>query len=249
MARRAHAAQTLRQQFDRAFPHRSRASDGWIADGNHPPSSYHHPRNGVVYAHDFTHDPARGMDIDRLTDELVASGDNRIYELIANGLYWKHSDRRWVNYTGANRHDKHFHITVKPGVLGEDPRPWNLPSFAAPPAKPSWKDEFMSQGTMPACDVGHNGTIIPKRAYFCATTGRASGLTNRTWFSLATGWDSGDCHVWFVGTKTGADGQPAPQYLRDFSASLPRNGRQVWQAPDGTDQIAVEYRSKNPVGW
>lgn len=125
-----------------------------------------------------------------------------------------------------------------------------LQELRGQPTKPKWTGEdFMSQGTLPACDVGQNGTIIPKRAYFCATTGRASGLTNRTWFSLATGWDSGDCHVWFIATKKGADGHPTPDYLWDFSASLPMNGRQFWQAPDGTDQIAVEYRSKNPIGW
>jgi hypothetical protein len=118
------------------------------------------------------------------------------------------------------------------------------------PTKPKWTgDNFMSQGALPPCEVDQNGTTIPKRAYFCATTGRASGLTDRTWLSLATGWDAGDCHVWFVGTKTGPDGNPTPDYLWDFSASLPINERQFWQAPDGTDQIAVEYHSKNPIGW
>jgi hypothetical protein len=27
------------------------------------------------------------------------------------------------------------------------------------------------------------------------------------------------------------------------------NARQWWEAPDGTDQIAVEYRSEQPIGW
>jgi hypothetical protein len=117
--------------------------------------------------------------------------------------------------------------------------------------KPRWTgDQYMSQGTLPACELDKDDNPIPRRAYFCATTGDASGLTNRTWFALATGWDDAECHVWFIGTHETSEGTGvAPNYLLDFSAVLPKSCRRWWQAPNKTDQIAVEYRSKNIVGW
>lgn len=117
--------------------------------------------------------------------------------------------------------------------------------------KPRWTgDQYMSQGTLPACELDNDGNPIPRRAYFCATTGDASSLTNRTWFSLATGWDDANCHVWFIGTRKTQDGAGvAPDYLLDFQVTLPTNCRRWWQAPNKTDQIGVEYRSKNPLGW
>lgn len=127
---------TLRDQFNRRYPNRSKASDGWIGDQAHASrTSYHNPdANGWVHAMDITHDPGQGVDIDRITDELVASGDSRILELIANGMYWHYSDRRWVKYTGSNQHNKHFHITVKPGPTAMNATGWGLPSFGGTPA-------------------------------------------------------------------------------------------------------------------
>ncbi|MGI8308403.1 hypothetical protein [Saccharopolyspora hattusasensis] len=82
----ARSLETLRQQFNTAFPQRSKESDGGIGDTNHQNrTSDHNPWVGpaadglmLVTARDFTHDPDVGMDIDRLTDELAASRDNRI---------------------------------------------------------------------------------------------------------------------------------------------------------------------------
>jgi hypothetical protein len=30
---------------------------------------------------------------------------------------------------------------------------------------------------------------------------------------------------------------------------LKKNARAWWEAPDGADQIAIEYRSTQPLGW
>lgn len=65
----------------------------------------------------------------------------------------------------------------------------------------------MSQGTWDPCTKDSNGNIIPKRGYLCAPIGRVSGLVNRGWFSLATGWeDAPEVRVWFLGTNS--DGTP-----------------------------------------
>ncbi|RKT82710.1 hypothetical protein SAMN05421805_104181 [Saccharopolyspora antimicrobica] len=145
----ARSLETLRQQFNTAFPARSKASDGGIGDTNHQNrTSDHNPWAGpapdgrrLVTARDFTHDPAAGLDIDRITDELAASRDPRIKYLIANGLILDtrpgFNPWRWTPYRGANPHRKHFHISVHSDVaLADDPRPWNLPSLTRSPAPP-----------------------------------------------------------------------------------------------------------------
>ncbi len=116
-----------------------------------------------------------------------------------------------------------------------------------------------SQGTLPPCDIGADGKLITRRAYWCVTTGRASSLTKRSWLGLATGWDDApEVRVWFLGTNP--DGTPnyglpapptgAPPFPGNGIAfKLTMNARQWWEAPDGTDQIAVEYRSEQPIGW
>jgi hypothetical protein len=148
----AESLETLRRQFDARFPTRSKASDGGIGDAAHASrDSDHNPwvkdgAMGIVTARDFTHDPYAGMDIDRLTNELAASRDNRIKYIIANG--WILDTRpgnnpwRWVRYYGSNPHTKHFHLSVMPSKsLYDDARPWNLPSLriggggSAPPSQ------------------------------------------------------------------------------------------------------------------
>ncbi|MGI8308783.1 hypothetical protein [Saccharopolyspora hattusasensis] len=134
----ARSLETLREQLNTAFPGRSKASDGSIGDAALASrSSDHNPWHvvggiGVVTAGDFTHDLAHGMDIDRITDELAASRDPRIKYLIANGLILDsrpgNNPWKWMPYTGANPHRKHFHISVV-AELCDDDRPWNLPSF------------------------------------------------------------------------------------------------------------------------
>ncbi|MFD1145987.1 peptidoglycan-binding domain-containing protein [Saccharothrix hoggarensis] len=142
--RLAHSLTALRNQINAACPNRSKISDGTIGDAAHARTqSFHNPdSNGIVRAMDITHDPAGGMDIDKFTDVLVASGDGRILELIANGLYWHFENPRWVTYYGENKHRSHFHISVKaPSQGGDDGRAWNLPGFGGgivtPPPAPA----------------------------------------------------------------------------------------------------------------
>ncbi|MGH3942021.1 MAG: hypothetical protein ACRDTG_26045 [Pseudonocardiaceae bacterium] len=81
MARRvARSLDVLLGQLNGRFPDRSKASDGGIGDAAHAARvSDHNPDSGGVgRARDFTHDPAHGVDIDRLSDEIAASRDPRI---------------------------------------------------------------------------------------------------------------------------------------------------------------------------
>lgn len=146
MARRAGSIATLFDQFNARYPRRSRSSDGWIGDAAHQSRASDHNAwcgPGTVTAGDYTHDPANGMDIRRLTNEIVAIRDRRVKYLIANGLIVSGnggpSPWTWRMYGGPNKHTKHFHLSVFCGSVGDESSPWRLPSLAGgavPPGSP-----------------------------------------------------------------------------------------------------------------
>ncbi|TKG63093.1 glycoside hydrolase family 25 protein [Prauserella endophytica] len=126
----------LRDQINARYPNRNKASDGTIGDADHQNrNSDHNPwyGPGIVTAMDITHDPAKGVDIDRLTDELQASRDSRIKYVIANNLIMSGaggpSPWVWRRYAGPNPHTQHFHLSVVAAPACDDTRPWNLPSL------------------------------------------------------------------------------------------------------------------------
>lgn len=106
----------LRDQINAAYPNRSKVSDGMIGDEAHRNMvSDHNPNSaGVVTAFDITHDPAHGLDIDKLSDVLAASRDPRIKYLIANGLILVPADYGWTwqPYSGDDPHTSHLHVSV-----------------------------------------------------------------------------------------------------------------------------------------
>lgn len=149
--RLAKSLEHLRQQVNRAYPKRSKVSDGTIGDKAHSSrASDHNPHvkdgaTGVVTALDLTHDPKVGLDIQVLADALVASRDARIKYIICNGRIVSGSGQKapawqWRPYTGKNAHAKHIHISVKADKASyDDARDWTLPGRAAAapvPAKP-----------------------------------------------------------------------------------------------------------------
>lgn len=161
--RKAHSLTTLLSQFNTACPSRLKVSDGFIGDPAHRARfSYHNPdAHGIVRAGDFTHDPRYGMDIDRITDELAASRDSRILELIANGLYLNRSNWRWVKYNGPNPHRKHFHISVVPPAQGgDDSRPWKLPMFNGRPTQTPRRVPRTELSTRPEIREGSEGKLV-----------------------------------------------------------------------------------------
>lgn len=143
--RLAKSLETLRSQINRAAPGRSKASDGTIGDPAHAArASDHNPnKDGVVTALDITHDPAQGVDIQKLADALVASKDARIKYIICNGRIVSGSGQKqpawqWRKYSGSNAHTRHVHISVKSSKAHyDDTRDWSLPGRpATPPVKP-----------------------------------------------------------------------------------------------------------------
>lgn len=126
---------TLRAQVNAMAPNRDKSSDGTIGDNAHcgSPSSTsdHCPRIisggvGVVAAMDITHDPSGGCNAGSIADSIHASQDSRVKYIIWNRKIANSSAVHgqpawaWRNYTGANPHDKHVHISVKPSSASYD---------------------------------------------------------------------------------------------------------------------------------
>jgi hypothetical protein len=134
----------LRDELNAIAPGRSKASDGLIGDASHQSrSSDHNPwlvapdGSRVVTALDITHDPAGGMDCERLKDELVRSRDPRIKYIIWQGeiIAGAEGPKPWQPrpYRGPNKHRHHLHLSVEDdGGLYDVTEPWGL-DIPAPP--------------------------------------------------------------------------------------------------------------------
>lgn len=157
--RLAKSLEALRAQINAAYPNRSKASDGTIGDAAHASrSSDHNPwvkdgAVGVVTALDITHDPANGVDIQKLADALVASRDSRIKYIICNGRIVSGSGQKqpawtWRNYTGSNMHTKHVHISVKGSKAAyDDTGAWHIGGGKAPADKVEPKQSVLKKGS------------------------------------------------------------------------------------------------------
>lgn len=118
----ARSLNVLLDQINAAAPGRNKASDGSLGDQAHSSrASDHNPDSrGIVHARDFTHDPARGCDIDAIFAGIVASGDSRVKYLIRSRriAQWQSGRLVWTPYSGTNPHTTHGHISVT--TAGED---------------------------------------------------------------------------------------------------------------------------------
>jgi len=116
------AAIAVLRQATAIAPLRMKASDGLLPSAAHihqNPNSDHN----TGYAVDLTHDKLGGIDCFALFQQLKA--DKRVKYLIFQGKIWsadraKDGDRE---YTGANKHNKHLHISIKEGC-GDDTSAW-----------------------------------------------------------------------------------------------------------------------------
>ncbi|MFB9378614.1 hypothetical protein ACFFKU_06775 [Kineococcus gynurae] len=142
MPRSARSLDVLLAQINAAAPHRSKVSDGGIADARHlaAGTSDHIPdATGVFHARDFTHDPTGGFDAHAFADRLLAEQDPRLKYLISRGRIGSGPAGPrpgvWRRYDGENRHDHHTHVSVVSGARGDGARAWA--GVVAAPTKPS----------------------------------------------------------------------------------------------------------------
>lgn len=144
MSRQARSLDVLLAEINARAPRRSKASDGGLGDQAHASRTSDHNPNaaGVWTAYDFTDDPAGGLDGSQLAQLLK----DRLgtHPALKSGAYIIHNaricsfDRRgegWRQYTGANDHTKHVHLSVSADPAGYDSvRPWHLWAASEPVA-------------------------------------------------------------------------------------------------------------------
>ncbi|MEV2211617.1 SH3 domain-containing protein [Streptomyces sp. NPDC050997] len=151
----ANSLEALRHQLDARFPGRSVAADGAIGDAAHQArgrDSDHNPwyGPGIVTARDFTHDPAHGLDIQQVADQLLDSRDPRIKYVIANRRIATNRSWQWGPYEGANPHEAHVHLSVVADPLCDETQNWSLPILGEAPdggGDDSGNGDFVTWGT------------------------------------------------------------------------------------------------------
>lgn len=120
--RRVQLAPSLDRLFDEVdhlWPHRSKASDGWLGDSAHAArKSEHNPDDrGIVHADDIT---ISGIDKARVLKSLI--GHPAVWYVIHNGRIWSRThDWRPHRYTGPNPHAHHIHVSIR---LAKDAEDW-----------------------------------------------------------------------------------------------------------------------------
>lgn len=113
----------LRQEIDRRWPTRSRASDGWVGDRRHQgEESDHNPdANGLVRALDVTVDGIRAWPV-----IVAVTHHPSTWYVIHNRLIFSRTHHwRPVEYDGANPHTEHFHVSIQKDTNAAlNPTPW-----------------------------------------------------------------------------------------------------------------------------
>lgn len=139
--RLAKSLNQLRNEFNTAWPNRSKVADGTIGDAEHAtrPSSHNPNSAGVVTGMDIT---AAGIDADRCAEHIRRLGASGHLPLVGGGyvIFNRRSASektgwQWKRYTGTNPHTGHIHITVSKSAANYDSTtPWGITNQ---------KDDFM----------------------------------------------------------------------------------------------------------
>ena len=123
----APALLALLRQIDAAYPSRSRASDGIMADAAHIAAGKSDHITGDAL--DVTRDvaPGRGPDLPALADALRQ--DRRVSYVILDRQIANRAiqDGKWRDYAGTDPHTSHLHVSILHDRR-DDASPWTIPS-------------------------------------------------------------------------------------------------------------------------
>lgn len=163
--RTAPALMTYRDQLNARAPKRSKRSDGFIGDAAHASRDSDHnpwyvppsPPIPTVTAGDFTHDPANGADGNVETARLVNGNDPRIKYIIWNSRIYT-PGLGWRPYYGANKHDKHWHLSTDASPSVNDTSPWRLGDAPIAP-QPTAPSGALADGVL---KKGDNGPAVER---------------------------------------------------------------------------------------
>jgi hypothetical protein len=152
--RAGNALNKLLAQIDGQAPARSKASDGSIGDSAHEAEgacgSQHNSccirLSGIwiIRARDFTHDPAHGADMGRISEQLRLSRDPRIRYIIFNRrITGPNYGWEWHPYSGTSPHTEHMHVSVwDDAARFDNTAPWRI---AAPVVVPAQEVEMYAE--------------------------------------------------------------------------------------------------------
>ena len=116
--RGAESLMVLRSQIDRAYPNRSKISDGLIGNQAHAktPSDHNPNQAGVVCAMDITNDPKNGFDAQVFVDlQRKNPHPNLKYMIFDKRIY---SRLYGWNPRPSRGHESHVHVSVGVGADG-----------------------------------------------------------------------------------------------------------------------------------
>jgi hypothetical protein len=147
MASPAKCCRQALQDATARWPNRNRASDGIMGDAAHNRRKSDH-NDGNAY--DLTHDPANGVDCHTLSRQVI--NDPRVTYVIWNHRIFNRSRAAegWRNYTGANPHTKHMHVSIRAAARDNlSPWPWSVGGAAATqPPQPESTTPTMTGATL-----------------------------------------------------------------------------------------------------
>lgn len=130
MASPAPALLKLLSQVNARWPNRSRASDGIMGDAKHQVRVSDHNLGNAI---DFTRSDD-GPDLLSLAE--AALKDDRVDHVILDSRIRSRARIQpgvWRPYNGANKHDKHVHISIE-AAKRDDTRDWVLPAGTGVPS-------------------------------------------------------------------------------------------------------------------
>lgn len=118
----APAIRRLLAQVNARWPGRGKASDGIMGDAAHQARPSDHNTGDAI---DITLDPTNGPDLDALAEALLA--DPRTKYVIWNKRIRSRTVEpgKWRQYSGANLHTKHLHLSIDASNRADD-RDWNI---------------------------------------------------------------------------------------------------------------------------
>jgi hypothetical protein len=147
MASPAKCCKQALQDATNRWPSRNRLSDGIMGDAAHKKRKSDH---NLGNAYDLTHDPANGVDCHTLSRQVI--NDPRVTYVIWNHRIYNRSRAAegWRNYTGANPHTKHMHVSIRAAARDNlSPWPWSVGGASATqPAQPEATTPTMTGATL-----------------------------------------------------------------------------------------------------
>ncbi|MGW1061632.1 peptidoglycan-binding domain-containing protein [Micromonospora rubida] len=223
----------LRDEIDRRWPHRDRASDGWIGDAAHQAgTSDHNPDadDRSVNALDVDRD---GIDPPLVIRKCIAHPSTQ-YVIFDRTIWSRTRGFAPARYTGSNPHDKHLHVSVShtPSAERSD-RSWGI--VTAP--VPKLGDRVLRRGSR-GSDVRELQTVAGRLGARLAVDGDFGAATEawvRTFQQSRKLAVDGVVGPWTVAALREATRPPAPT-----PAGRAPGSRTLRRGTDGDDVAFVQ---------